>query len=115
MVKAVEYFAKLSGNRFENAGDIVFSKLGVSSSQHVSKACVNLLISKAITGHFELHPILEYFILWERVLVEDRRLLSFNETVWLVHLSIGLIFSGQKVETKQLRTVVHRLVHVMRE
>jgi hypothetical protein len=42
---------------FGEAGDIVLAKLAVSKSQHISKASINLLISKAITGRINIHPI----------------------------------------------------------
>lgn len=58
MVEAVEYFARLMSSMFGEAGDIVLAKLAVSSSQHISKASINLLISKAITTHLTIHPIL---------------------------------------------------------
>lgn len=57
MVEAVEYFARLLGSLFAEAGDIILAKLAVSNSQHISKASINLLISKAITGHINIHPI----------------------------------------------------------
>ena len=58
MVEAVEYIAKEATTRFDNNGDVLFAKMAVSRFQHVSKASINLLISKALTGHFTLHPIL---------------------------------------------------------
>ena len=66
MVEAVEYFARLMGSVFGEDGDIVLAKLAVSGSQHISKASINLLISKAITGRFIIHPIFEYFLLSQK-------------------------------------------------
>jgi hypothetical protein len=54
------------GSVFGEDGDIVLAKLAVSGSQHISKAAINLLISKAITGRFIIHPIFEYFLLSQK-------------------------------------------------
>lgn len=52
MVEAVEYFARLTSSLYEESANIVLSKLAVSESQHISKATINLLISKAHTSKF---------------------------------------------------------------
>lgn len=113
MVEAVEYFARLMGTVFGEAGDIVLARLAVSESQHVSKAAINLLISRAITGHMALHPILEYFLLFQRG--AGGRTVGFNETVWLVYLGLACIFAGPHVEQEQTRSLVLRFVAIMQE
>jgi hypothetical protein len=115
MVEAVEYFARMMGSVFGEAGDIVLAKLAVSSSQHISKASINLLISKAITGHISIHPILEYFLLSQKEREGRNKWLSFNETVWLVYLGLGFIFSGHKIEHEQIKLLVLRFIAVMQE
>lgn len=63
MVEAVEYFARLLGSLFGEAGDIFLAKLAISGCQHISKASINIFISKAITNPINIHPIFEYFLL----------------------------------------------------
>lgn len=116
MVEAVEYFAKLMGNIFGESGDIILAKLAVSSSQHISKASINLLISKAITGHINIHPIFEYFLLSQKEREgRNKKSISFNETVWLVYLGLGFIFSGHKIEHEQIKMFVQRFISIMQE
>lgn len=104
------------GNIFGESGDIVLAKLAVSGSQHISKASINLLISKVITGHINIHPIFEYFLLSQKEREgRSQKVISFNETVWLVYLGLGFIFSGHKMEHEQTRMFVHRFVSIMQE
>lgn len=63
MVEAVEYFARLTASLYEEGANIVLSKLAVSKCQHISKATINLLISKAHNSKYELHPLFEYYIM----------------------------------------------------
>lgn len=57
MVESVAYFSSLSNTLFEDTGNILLAKLAVSKSQPISKACVNLLISKIVSGKIHMHPI----------------------------------------------------------
>ena len=116
MVEAVEYFARLLSTLFGEAGDIVLAKLAVSGSQHISKASINLLISKAITGNINIHPIFEYFVLDQKEREgRNQGILSFNETVWMVYLGLGFVFTGHKVESEQIKLFVKRLISIMQE
>ena len=116
MVEAVEYFARLLGSLFAEAGDIILAKLAVSNSQHISKASINLLISKAITGHINVHPIFEYFLLAQKERdARNQKSISYNETVWLVYLGLGFIFSGRKIEQEQIKQFVLRFLTIMQE
>jgi len=91
---------------YEETANIVLSKLAVSESQHISKATINLLISKAHNSRFALHPLFEYFILS----IRHKPLLSYSETGWLVYLGIGLLYSGAKMDQDKLRQFVGRLI-----
>jgi hypothetical protein len=74
MVEAVEYFARLTTSLYEEGANVVLSKLAVSECQHISRAAINLLISKAHSSRFELHPLFEYFIMNK----SSRSILSYN-------------------------------------
>lgn len=115
MVEAVEYFARLAGNIYGEGGDIFLAKLAVSNSQHISKASINLLISRAILGKFCIHPIFEYFLLSQKSMEKERKLLSFNETVWLVYLGLGFIFAGLKIDTDHIKIIINRFVTSIQE
>lgn len=116
MVEAVEYFARLLGSMFSEAGDIVLAKLAVSNNQYISKATINILITKAITGSFNIHPIFEYFLLTQKEKEsKNQKTISYNETVWLVYLGLGFIFSGCKIEHDQTKSFVLRFVTIMQE
>jgi len=74
MVEAVEYFARLISSLYADNANVVLSKLAVSECQHISKATINLLISKAHTSKVTLSPLLEYFLMNS----ENQRLLTYN-------------------------------------
>lgn len=65
-----------------------------------------MLISKAHSSKFALHPLFEYFILSTK----HKPLLSYSETGWLVYLGIGLLYSGVKMDGDKLKQFVGRLV-----
>jgi hypothetical protein len=74
MVEAVEYFARLISSLYAETANVVLSKLAVSQCQHISKATINLLISKAHTSKVILSPLLEYFLMN----TENHHLLTYN-------------------------------------
>lgn len=110
MVEAVEYFARLIASLYEEEANIVLSKLAVSECQNISKATINLLISKAHNSKYEIHPLFEYYIMDKNHLI-----LSYNETAWIVFLSLGLLYSSQKIEKDQLRYFVERIISSIKE
>lgn len=89
MIEAVEYFARLISTLYKETANVVLSKIAVSECQHISKATINLLISKAHTSKVALHPLFEYFLLTK----EANLILSFNETSWIVYIGLGLLYS----------------------
>lgn len=66
MVEAVEYFARLAACLCPEEGEMALAKLSVSPSQNVSKASINITISRAMTSAGSLHPTLAYFLLAQR-------------------------------------------------
>ena len=111
MVEAVEEFSRLIASLYEETVNVVLSKLAVSDCQHISKATINLLISKAHSSKINLHPLFDYFLMTTK----SAPILSYNETAWMVYLGLGLLYSSAAIGRQQLKSFVERIVHCIME
>lgn len=83
------------------------SRISVSESHPILKACINILMSTALTQVVPLHPIYEYFILNLKNIEETKnRVLSVTETIWFVYLGIGFIYSNQVFDKDQVKILI---------
>lgn len=95
MVNAVEYYT-VHRNENQLKVDVeTLSRLSITESHQILKACINILMSTALTQIVPLHPVNDYFLLNLKNMEEKNSiLLSETETIWFVYLGIGFIYSN---------------------
>ena len=104
MVEVVEYFTTKRNPEQASLDTMMLAKLALSDSGNILKACFNLLMSTALTQKkMALDTIYEYFFLNNKKMSTIKlKELGSTETVWLVYLGIGLVYSEQQMSVEEV-------------